>query len=53
MTTEQKQAIENAKAAFITARKSGVEEFLLIERIFDASNEWTISQLEEKCSASR
>jgi hypothetical protein len=45
MTIEQEEAIKNAASAFIAARKAGVEEFLLIEEVFDASNAWTISEL--------
>jgi hypothetical protein len=45
MTTEQKEAVKNAKSAFIAAMEEGVEEFFLIEEIFDASNAWKISKL--------
>jgi hypothetical protein len=45
MTAEQDEAIKNAASAFIAARKAGVEEFHLIEEVFDASNEYTVSEL--------
>ena len=45
MTKEQRQAIDNAINSFIAARKLGVEEFYLIGEVFDASNEFTVSEL--------
>jgi hypothetical protein len=45
LTDTQKAAIKEAIAAFIAARASGVEEFHLIGYIFDASNEFTATEL--------
>ena len=48
MTTEQKKAIQNAELAYIAAMDAGVSEDFLIDRVFDASNEWKAKQLKSQ-----
>ena len=45
MTDKQQEALNDAVAAFIAARVSGVEEFHLIGDIFNASNKFTTDEL--------
>ena len=45
MTAEQEKVLKIAVTAFLAARKLGLDEFHIIEEIFDASNELTASEL--------
>jgi hypothetical protein len=45
MTSEQQKAADAAVTAFIAARTSGVDEWHLIDMIFDASNEFTATEV--------
>ena len=47
MTSEQQKAVDSAVAAFIVARTLGVDEWHLIDMIFDASNEFTAAELKK------
>lgn len=45
MTSEQQKAADSAVNAFIAARTAGVDEWCLIDMIFDASNAFTANEL--------
>jgi hypothetical protein len=45
MTSEQQKALDSAVTAFIAARTLGVDEWHLIDIIFDVSNAFTAAEL--------
>jgi len=45
MTEQQKETVRQAQQVFVAALDAGVDEDILIDAVFDASNEWLAANL--------